>query len=117
MGSHRVYREHNYEFGKQLLTLRTRASLTQIELAEQLGVHRRSVQNWETGDSYPKAEALQRLIAIFVGRRVFTKGNERVEAEALWQLASRDAPRPLGLFDTAWFAGLMAAEQLAQAPD
>lgn len=116
MGSHRVYRDRRYEFGKQLLTLRTRASLTQIELAEQIGVHRRSVQNWETGDSYPKAEALQRLIAVLVSRRVFTMGNERAEAEGLWQLASQDAPRPLALFDAAWFAGLVAAEQTGPTP-
>src|SRR5689334_3305551 len=66
MGSHRAYRERKYAFGEQLLTLRTRVALTQIELAEQVGVHRRSVQNWETGESYPKSETLQRLIAILL---------------------------------------------------
>ena len=63
MGAHRVYHERKYVFGQQLLTLRTRAALTQIALASQIGVHRRSVLNWETGESYPKAETLQRLIA------------------------------------------------------
>ena len=66
MGDHRVYRHHGYELGNQLLILRTRVALTQIALAEQIGVHRRSVQNWETGVSYPKAEMLQRLIAVFL---------------------------------------------------
>jgi len=47
MGAHRVYRERNYAFGQQLLTLRTRAHLTQIALAEELGVNRRSVLKWE----------------------------------------------------------------------
>jgi WD40 repeat protein len=47
MGSHRVYRARRYAFGQQLLTLRTRVALTQIALAEQIGVHRRSIQNWE----------------------------------------------------------------------
>ncbi len=60
MGTHRRYREHKYTFGQQLLTVRTRAALTQIELAEQIGVHRRSVQNCETGESYPKAGLLRR---------------------------------------------------------
>ncbi len=58
MSDHRVYRDHSYALGTQLLLLRTRIALTQIALAEQLGVHRRSVQKWETGVSYPKAEML-----------------------------------------------------------
>ena len=43
MGSRRVYRERNYAFGHQLLSLRMRAGLTQIALASQIGVNRRSV--------------------------------------------------------------------------
>jgi transcriptional regulator with XRE-family HTH domain len=95
MGTHRVYREHKFAFGQQLLTLRTRVALTQIELAKQLGVHRRSVQNWETGESYPKAEMLQRLIAVFVRQRAFTAAQEREEAHVLWRLAAEDGPHPL----------------------
>ena len=74
MGNHRVYRDHKYELGTQLVILRTRIALTQIALAEAIGVHRRSVQNWETGESYPKAEMLLRLIAIFLRQRAFTAG-------------------------------------------
>src|SRR5262245_24562396 len=103
MGDHRVYRDYNYELGQQLLALRTRVTLTQSALAEQLGVHRRSVQNWETGISYPRAELLQRLIAVFLRQRAFTPGNERAEAQALWQQASQDAPHPLPAFDEVWF--------------
>src|SRR3989442_3379212 len=44
--------------------LRTRLSFTQGQLADQIGVHWHSVQKWETGESYPKAETLQRLIAV-----------------------------------------------------
>ncbi len=58
MSDHRVYRDHSYALGNHLLMLRTRVALTQIALAEQIGVHRRSVQNWETGVSYPKVEML-----------------------------------------------------------
>jgi DNA-binding transcriptional regulator YiaG len=47
--------------GEQLVELRSQAGLTQMALAEALGVHWRSIQDWETGrtavDSY-KAEAL-----------------------------------------------------------
>ncbi len=110
MGDHRVYRHHGYELGNQLLILRTRVALTQIALAEQIGVHRRSVQNWETGVSYPKAEMLQRLIAVFLRHHAFTPGNERAEALALWEQATHDGPHPLPAFDEGWFARPLALQ-------
>jgi WD40 repeat protein/class 3 adenylate cyclase/transcriptional regulator with XRE-family HTH domain len=108
MGGRRVYRERRYALGQQLLTLRTRAALTQIALASQIGVNRRSVQNWETGESYPKAETLQRLLAVFLAQGVFTRGHEAEEAAQLWEQASQDAPHPLAAFDATWFARLLA---------
>ncbi len=108
MGDHRIYRDHNYELGSQLLLLRTRVALTQLALAEQLGVHRRSVQNWETGLSYPKAETLQRLIAIFLHQHAFTPGTERAEAQALWNQAAQDRPYQFPAFDEHWFAYTLA---------
>src|SRR6476660_4398002 len=90
MGTHRTYHERKYVFGQLVLTCRTRASLTQIELAEQIGVHRRSVQNWETGESYPKAETLQRMIAVFLLHRAFSPGTEREDSQALWDQAVHD---------------------------
>src|SRR5215510_15073615 len=108
MGTHRVYREHKFAFGNLLLTLRTRTALTQIAFAEQIGVHRRSVQKWEIGESYPKAEMLQRLIAIFVRQHAFTPGNERAEALALWRQAAQDRPHLLPTFDEAWFSRALA---------
>src|SRR5688500_7227703 len=75
-GRHRSYRELRYAFGRQVLALRTRAALTQSQLAAAMGAHRRSVQKWETGESYPKAETLQRLIAVFLARGLFTPGQE-----------------------------------------
>jgi len=116
MGSHRVYRQRNYAFGQQLLTLRTRASLTQIALAEHIGVHRRSVQDWETGESYPKAETLHRLLALFLAQGVFTTGQEVEEAAQLWEQASQAAPHPLGAFDAAWFTHLLEERASAPAP-
>ena len=43
------YRERDYAFGQLMLTLRTKLKLTQIELAEMLGVRRRAVIDWEGG--------------------------------------------------------------------
>src|SRR5512132_3987148 len=104
MGSHRVYRERRYAFGQQLLTIRTRVALTQSALAEAIGVHRRSVQNWETGVSYPKAETLQRMIAVFLAYGAWARDHERAEAQALWDQAAQDAPHSLPTFDEVWFA-------------
>src|SRR5918997_5898390 len=108
-GSHRSYRELRYAFGRQVLTLRTRVALTQSALAEQVGVHRRSVQKWETGESYPKAETLQRLLAVFLQQHAFTPGNERAEAHALWDQVAEDAPHALAAFDDAWFHHALAS--------
>jgi transcriptional regulator with XRE-family HTH domain len=106
MGEQRLYRDQRHELGQQLLMLRTRVALTQSALAAELGVHRRSVQNWETGISYPKAEMLQRLIAVFLHHRALTPGQERAEAQALWSQAVQDGPHALPAFDEEWFAGL-----------
>src|SRR5262245_39340973 len=116
MGAHRVYRERNYAFGQQLLTLRTRAALTQITLASQIGVNRRSVQKWEGGEAYPKAETLQRLLAVLLIQDVFTVGQEAEEAAQLWEQASQDAPHPLAVFDTIWFARLLSERSSTPAP-
>src|SRR5262249_46174392 len=95
---------------------RTRAGLTQIALAEHIGVHRRSLQNWETGESYPKAETLQRLIALFLAQGVFTVGQEAEEAAQLWEQASQDGPHSLAPFDVASFARLLAERASTPAP-
>ncbi|HJZ48036.1 MAG TPA: helix-turn-helix domain-containing protein [Roseiflexaceae bacterium] len=88
--------------------MRRRLVLTQGQLAEQIGVHWHSVQKWETGESYPKAETLQRLIALCLRHQAFTVGQELEEAQALWRHVSQDGPRRLVSFDDAWFARLLA---------
>jgi predicted ATPase/transcriptional regulator with XRE-family HTH domain len=110
MGTHRTYRERRYAFGEQLLTLRSRVSLTQIALAAAIGVHRRSLQNWESGESYPQAAALQRLIAALFRCGAFAPAREREEALTLWELARQDGPRALPAFDDPWFARMVATQ-------
>ena len=116
MGSHRSYRQRRYEFGRQLLELRTRLLLTQGQLAEQIGAHWHSVQKWETGESYPKAETLQRLIAVCLRHQAFTIGSEREEAQVLWRQVSEDGQRRLASFDDAWFARLLEERSSTPAP-
>jgi class 3 adenylate cyclase/DNA-binding XRE family transcriptional regulator len=115
MGWHRSYKERKYAVGQRLMMLRTRTKLTQTELAALVGVNRRSLQNWESGAGYPREDGLQRLIAVFLAQGVFTPGQEQEEAAQLWELISQDAPRPLGLFDPAWFAGLLVARPVPSA--
>ncbi len=113
MGRHRLYKERKFVVGQQLLTLRTRAQLTQAELAALAGVSRRSIQNWENGEAYPKEEGLQQLIAVFLTRSIFTVGRERAEAEALWEQVSQEAPHRLALFDAGWFTDLLLRQKPA----
>jgi predicted ATPase/transcriptional regulator with XRE-family HTH domain len=108
MGRHRPYKPRNNALGQTLLTLRYQTKLTQIELATLVGVSKRSVLNWEGGESYPKEGHLRRLIALFVAKGAFTPGDELAEAEQLWERASQDASQRLGRFDRAWFDQLLA---------
>ena len=71
-----LYGEHDYAFGKLILTLRTQIGLTQTGLAERLHISRRAVTEWEAGSSYPTAEHLQQFIALGVRASAFTVGRE-----------------------------------------
>jgi hypothetical protein len=86
-------------------------------------VSRRAVQDWESGLNHPDAEHLQALIAALLEADGLTLGSETPEAEALWAVAVRQAPRLRTPFDPVWFAGLVhrrsdpaASEELATAP-
>jgi WD40 repeat protein/transcriptional regulator with XRE-family HTH domain len=111
MAWHRLYRERKYAVGQQLLMLRSRARLTQAELAVLVGIHQRSIQNWEAGAAYPKKEGLERLVQLFLERHVFEPGLEREEVEHLWEQVRQDAPRPLPLLDHAWLDRLLGERQ------
>jgi transcriptional regulator with XRE-family HTH domain len=47
-----------------LLRHRGRTGLNQRELASRIGVHPRSVQDWESGGNYPTAQRLPALICL-----------------------------------------------------
>ena len=50
---------------KRIKALRSKAGLSQAELADKLVVAREDVQDWESGDCAPDIEALKRLAAVF----------------------------------------------------
>jgi predicted ATPase/transcriptional regulator with XRE-family HTH domain len=97
------YGERDYAFGQMILTLRTIIGLTQAGLADQLGVSRRAVAEWEAGLSYPKAERLKQLIELGVQQQAFPAGREAEEIRALWRAAHQKL-----LLDEAWLHELVA---------
>lgn len=108
MTSQQPYPTRHYAVAEFLLTLRSRARLTQAALASQIGIHRRSVQKWESGETYPTADNLHTLIGIFIELAVFTPEHEQIEATSLWDLVSRHAPQQFPPFDASWFAQQLA---------
>lgn len=48
-----------------ILSLRTKAGLSQDELAEKLFVTRQAVSRWETGETVPNTETLKLLSKLF----------------------------------------------------
>lgn len=47
-----------------LKRIRMQKNMTQVELAEMLGISRTAVSMWETGEALPRAETLKRLAKI-----------------------------------------------------
>jgi WD40 repeat protein/transcriptional regulator with XRE-family HTH domain len=99
------YRERDYAYGSAMLTLRTKIGLTQVELANYLGVSRRAVGEWEAGSSYPKAEHLKGVITLGVKQQAFTKESAVEEIRALWR-----ATRQKVLLDERWLSALLSQE-------
>jgi len=52
-------------FGEKLKALRTKAQLTQDELAEKLFVSRTAISKWESGRGYPNIESLKAIAKFF----------------------------------------------------
>src|SRR4051812_28462084 len=99
------------DFRERLLLLRGRADLSQRELAALTGASERAIQTWEAGVSYPSADRLKALIALYLQRGVFAPGREQEDVAAFWETAREEAPRLNVPFDPVWFAaqGMAAA--------
>lgn len=102
--------------------LRTRPSahqiqlkMRQVDLAEQVGVDPRTVQQWENGDRTPGSSSLKRLIQVFLQAGKLVVDAEMNEAKALWDAVKQMAEarslsgREFASFDKAWFAQLLEA--------
>jgi WD40 repeat protein/transcriptional regulator with XRE-family HTH domain len=96
------YRERDFVFGQTMLTLRSAIGLTQVQLANHLGISRRAVGEWEAGSSYPKAEHLKEVIALGVKQQAFPAGYETEEIRLLWKAAHQKE-----LLDEHWLCALL----------
>ena len=68
------------KIGKLLQELRREKELTQEQLAEQLGVARRTVSRWETGSNMPDLDVLMELSDFYdVGLREILNGERKSE--------------------------------------
>ncbi len=53
------------QIGKRIATLRKEQNMTQMELADKLGISYQAVSNWERGNSMPDIAKLPELVEIF----------------------------------------------------
>lgn len=119
MTTQRRYKITDDRFGRHALMLREQAGLTQLEVADALGVSRRTIQHWEAGTAFPANDNLKGLIALFLRHGGFPEGQEQDGALALWSQADESAARRPALFDERWFAALLAqhrAERSVEPP-
>lgn len=96
------YADRDYDFGQQILALRTEANLTQSGLAELLGISRQAIVGWEAGASYPSPQHLKHLIELCLEHNAFHRGQEAEEMRALWQNSRVRVP-----VDEIWLARLL----------
>lgn len=72
-------------FGTMIATLRKEHGMTQLELAEKMGVTDKAVSKWERDLSFPDVDSLPRLAGIF---DVSVDELMQVKAEAKVRIAS-----------------------------
>ena len=56
---------NDYKFGNYIYELRSRARLSQSELAAKVGVTNKAVSKWEVGKAKPSVETIRKLAALF----------------------------------------------------
>lgn len=100
------YKTLDYEFGILIQSLRHKAGLTQPQLADTIDVAKRTIINWETGDTYPQINHLRKLIKVFYEKGCFTPNEELREAEILWEKATHDKTDVKDAFNPNWFNSL-----------
>src|SRR6188474_46659 len=105
------YRDRDYAFGEAIFTLRSRIGLTQLGLANFLGISRRAISDWEAGNSYPKPEHLKALISLGIEQQAFRLGKELEDVRLLWHASHQKV-----LLDEAWLEGVLISFRALSTP-
>ena len=86
------------DFAQRIITLRKELSMTQEQLAQELGITAQAVSKWETGQSYPDITLLPKLAEVFHVRVDELLGVAPLQDEEAEEDASEDsASAPLDL--------------------
>ncbi len=86
------------DFAQRIITLRKELSMTQEQLAQELGITAQAVSKWETGQSYPDITLLPKLAEVFHVRVDELLGVAQQQDEEAEEDASEDsASAPLDL--------------------
>ena len=93
----------DHAFADQALALRKRTGLTQIQLAEQLGVTTQTIYTWEAGLASPGADRLKQVLAFYLDHGALNAGREVEHAQEVWEAVRERATQRLEPFDAAWF--------------
>src|SRR5258708_1188967 len=88
-----------------MLTLGSATGLTQLGLANLLGISRQAVADWEAGRKYPKVEHLKSFIVIAIEHQAFHAGHEAEEIHTLWK-----SSRQKVLLEEAWLTHLLVPQ-------
>src|SRR5260370_12636968 len=111
MSYHHRYKQRDFRFAQQLVTLRKRTGLTQIEVALLVDMTEKSIRNWEGGSHYPSDANLRRLVELYLDKNAFEPGHERDEVHAIWGLLGESTRRNTGIFDEQWLGALLNKRQ------
>src|SRR5262249_22992367 len=84
------------------------SGLTQGQLAQQTGVARRTVQDWESGVNRPTAERMERVLVAMLEAGGLAAGQEVEDAQAFWDALQQSSSRTYPAFDKTWFDRLVA---------
>ena len=79
------------DFAQRIITLRKELSMTQEQLAQELGITAQAVSKWETGQSYPDITLLPKLAEVFHVRVDELLGVAQQQDEEAEEDASEDS--------------------------
>ncbi len=102
------------KIGKKISVLRKQSGLTQMELADRLGISFQAVSNWERGNTMPDISKLPELAEIF-GVSIETILGDGHKAKVVQDIAEGQTPADIKAEDLADIAPIVSNEQFKQA--